>query len=107
LGEAEQWLKERPLIMQRFASDPASLGRGDIPTDVAAQGGFFSKLFGRRSQRISAADDPEPGIAELEAMLEKSPTVPRRAKAESPDPHADELRALVDEALSNPRAQIQ
>lgn len=107
LNEAEQWLKERPILMQRFASDPASLGRGDIPTDIATQG-FFSRLFGKRSQRGSAADDPESSIAELEAMLEKSPAVPKRANAEPSDPHADELRALVDEAFAaHPGAQIQ
>lgn len=106
LSEAAQWLKERPAIMQRFASDPASLGRGEIPTAIAREG-FLSKLFGKRTPTGSTADDPASSIAELEAMLEKSPAVPRRTKSASPDPHADELRALVDEAFTNPGAQIQ
>lgn len=106
LSEAEQWLKERPLILQRLTSDPASLARGEIPTQVESEG-FFSKLFGKRRRSGATADDPESSIAELEAMLDQSPSVPRRAKAERSDRHADELRALVDEAFAEPGSQIQ
>lgn len=106
--ESEEWLRDRPLIVERFRSDLARLERGEIPLEPTAEG-FFSKLFGRGKKARAAADDPDASIAELEAMLAEAP-LSRQGKGKSSnrtDPSADELRALVDEALADPGSQMQ
>jgi hypothetical protein len=102
--EAEQWLRERPLVLERFASDPARLERGEIPMAGTAAG-LWSRWFGKRTP--GADSDPESSIAELEAMLAEAPLSSKTGKPPRRDPRADELRALVDEALADTGSQIQ
>lgn len=103
--EAEQWLRERPRIVEQFTSDPARLAHGEIPM-AAANGGLFARLFGKRTSSLDA--DPDSSIAELEAMLAEAPLAAKKpARSSRQDPRADELRALVDEALADPGSQIQ
>lgn len=105
IHEAEQWLKDRPLILERFKTAPERLARGEIPMDPTADS-LWGKLFGKRSGN-GKGTDPEASIAELEAMLAEAPLAARSAKPKRPDPRVDELRALVDEALETTGSQIQ
>jgi hypothetical protein len=104
--EAEQWLKERPAILERFGSDPARLQRGEIPL-APTSGGLLTRLFGKPASRASVGDDPESSLAELEAMLAESPLLARKTQKTGSDPKGDELRALVDEALAASGSQVQ
>jgi len=105
VAEAEQWLRERPVILERFANAPDRLAQGEIPM-APTPTGFFARLFGKRDPKADV--DPESSVAELEAMLASAPTPAKKpAKASRPDPRADELRALVEEALADSGSQIQ
>jgi hypothetical protein len=106
VDEASLWFKERPLILDRFVSDPQRLARGEVPM-AKGGGGLVARFFGKRVSAASAADDPESNLCELEAMLAESPLATSATRNARPDPRADELRALVDEALSATGSQIR
>jgi hypothetical protein len=104
IDEASLWFEERPLILERFVSDPLRLASGEIPI-AKGRSGLVARWFGKRVSAASMPDDPESNLSELEAMLAESPLVARAPRNVRPDPRADELRALVDEALSATGAQ--
>src|SRR5512133_1807557 len=89
IKEADEWLRDRPRILERFGSDLASLERGEIPLEPTPEG-FFSKLFGRGKKARGAADDPDASIAELEAMLGEVPVSRKGRNSTKADPRADE-----------------